>query len=391
MTAPLRLAFVTGSLVHGGAERHSITLVNRLAARGHECHAVYVKNDPSQLARLAAARGTVQCLEAARYLDAGAIRRFAARLSSLAPEAVVAANPYALMYATLANRLSRRPAPVLTTFHTTELQSRKEWLQMLAYRPLFWSAAAAVFVCERQRRHWLRRGVLSRRNEVIHNGVDTAHFAAAPLPDAAARAASGFGERDFVIGLAAVLRPEKNPVQLVEALAALRAHGLPARALFIGDGPLRGEVEQAARARGVSDSIRITGLVQDTRPWVAACDATTLCSRAVETFSLAALESMAMARPVVHADLGGAAEMIVPGENGFLFPPGDTRALVARLLPFADRALARRMGLAARRIVEKHFSEAAMVTRYERTLSEISRPERGAAVRIDTQQRGESP
>ena len=41
----MRILFVTGSLVHGGAERHSITLANRLAERGHECSAVYVKHD----------------------------------------------------------------------------------------------------------------------------------------------------------------------------------------------------------------------------------------------------------------------------------------------------------------------------------------------------------
>ena len=57
----MRALFLTASLVHGGAERHSITLANRLAERGHECHAVYIKDDPSQLERL---RGTasVRCL-----------------------------------------------------------------------------------------------------------------------------------------------------------------------------------------------------------------------------------------------------------------------------------------------------------------------------------------
>ena len=53
----MRLAFLTGSLVHGGAERQAITLANRLAERGHECHAIYVKNDPSQLGRLRRKKG----------------------------------------------------------------------------------------------------------------------------------------------------------------------------------------------------------------------------------------------------------------------------------------------------------------------------------------------
>ena len=44
----MKLLFITGSLVHGGAERHAITLANRLAERGHDCHFAYVKDDPSQ-------------------------------------------------------------------------------------------------------------------------------------------------------------------------------------------------------------------------------------------------------------------------------------------------------------------------------------------------------
>jgi len=106
------------------------------------------------------------------------------------------------------------------------------------------------------------------------------------------------------------------------------------------------------------------------RPFVTAADVMVLCSIAVETFSLAALEAMAMGKPVVHAELGGAAEMIVPGDNGLLFPVGDTAALVAALARLADRALAARMGRRARELAESMFSEAVMVDRYEQLLRE---------------------
>ena len=69
-----------------------------------------------------------------------------------------------------------------------------------------------------------------------------------------------------------------------------------------------------------------------------ACDAIALCSF-TETFSLAAMEAMALGRPVVHSDVGGASEMIVSGCNGFLFPVGDTGALVDKLAILADRAI----------------------------------------------------
>ena len=48
----MRLLFITGSLTHGGAERHTITLLNRLAQRGHDCHAAYVQDNATQLERL---------------------------------------------------------------------------------------------------------------------------------------------------------------------------------------------------------------------------------------------------------------------------------------------------------------------------------------------------
>ena len=368
-----RALFVTGSLSHGGAERHSIALMNRLAERRHECHAVYVKSAADQLERIRLrGSGTVQSLDATRYVDWAALQRFATHLRDLEPAAIVAANPYALMYAAGAMRLAGRRVPLIVTFHSTRLLGLKEHLQMAAYRPLFWGADCTVFVCESQRRYWRRRGVLSRRNEVIHNGVDTQVFSSAQVGGAGERmrAALGLRDADYVIGLAAVLRPEKNPLQLVEAIALLRARGIPAKALMIGDGPLRAAIEGRARERGIADDILISGFQQDVRPHIAACDVMALCSF-TEAFSLAALEAMAMGKPVVHSEVGGAAEMIRAGHNGALFPAGDTAAFAHALEALADRSSSRYMGMNARRTVEALFSEGTMVDRYEKLLLEL--------------------
>lgn len=361
----MRIAFITGSLVHGGAERQAITLANRMAERGHDCHAVYVKNDPSQLSRLNLPdHSTVRCLHAARYLDFSALSHLHALLERLAPDVVLATNPYAHLYASLA----RVGAPIAVTLHSTYMRTTKEQLQMLAYRPAFWSAACAIFVCEKQRRHWLRRGLFGRRNRVIYNGVDLEHWS--PVNATPLRRVLGFAQDDYVIGLSAVLRPEKNPTQLVEAVARLLQRGIPARALFIGDGPERGAVEQKARSLNVADRVVISGFQQDVRPFLSACDVVTLTSF-TEAFSLAAIEAMALGRPVVHAEVGGAAEMIQPGHDGWLFPVNDTATLVERLSALADPVARSRMGENARATVEQRFSERAMVERYEETLSEI--------------------
>jgi glycosyltransferase involved in cell wall biosynthesis len=372
----LRIIWVTGSLCYGGAERHSIALMNRLAERGHECHAVYIKNTGDQLGRIRLrGDGTVHCLDAARYFDRRALTDFTAHISRVRPSVVVAANPYALMYSWLALRRSGARVPLVVTFHTSLLPSAKLWVQMLYYRPFFWLADCLVFICKAQRLRWLRRGVFSRRNELIYNGVDTEEFSDRWTPEErrSLRSALGFSDADLVVGISALLRPEKNHVQLVDAVAMLRKKGIPARALMVGDGVMRPAIEALARSLDLEGDVVITGLQPDVRPYVAACDVAVLCSDAVETFSLAALEAMALGRPVVHSDIGGAAEMIRPGENGFLFPVGNTEALVDRLTRLSDRADRERMGRKARETVETRFSERAMVDRYERLLLDLCR------------------
>ena len=362
----MRLVIVTGSLVHGGAERQAITLANCLAERGHDCHLIYVKNDPSQLGRLhLPPSATVRCLHAKRYFDLGALSHLHALLERLDPQALLASNAYALLYASLANT----GAPLMVTLHSTYLRTLKEQLQMAAYRPLFWRSACTVFVCERQKRHWLARGVFGRRNEVIYNGVDLEHWQ--PVDATALRRALGFAPSDYVIGLSAVLRPEKNPAQLIEAVARLRAIGLPARALYIGDGPERARVEARARALGVADRFVISGFQEDVRPFLSACDVLTLTSF-TEAFSLAAVEAMALGRPVVHPEVGGAAEMIHSGQDGWLFPVADTATLVERLTRLADPVARTRMGENARATVAARFSERSMVERYEQVLAELA-------------------
>jgi glycosyltransferase involved in cell wall biosynthesis len=365
--------FVTGSLSHGGAERHAVALMNRLAERRHQCHAVYIKNTGQLLDSIRLLDGgSARCLDAARYLDIRAVGDFAEHISRIRPSAIVAANAYALMYSWLALRLSRLRVPLVVTYHSNRLLGAKEQIQMMLYRLFFWTADCAVFVCSKQRRYWKLRSVYSRKNEVIYNGVDAEEFCDKWSQEErrALRIALGFPDTDYVIGISAMLRPEKNHVQLVEAIARLRNRGIPARALIIGEGEMRAAIEARARSLEVAGDVVIAGLQHDVRPYIAACDAMVLCSF-TEAFSLAALEAMALGRPVVHSDVGGAAEMIVPGRNGFLFPVGDTTAFVDKLAILADRAISRRMGQEARARVASLFSEKTMVDRYEQLLLQL--------------------
>ncbi len=370
----LRIMFVTGSLAHGGAERHSITLMNQLALRGHECHAVYLKPEDSQRDRIELrGKGSLHGLAANGYLDRRGLADFAAHLTRVRPEVIVAANAHALLYATLARMIAGLRMPLLVTYHSTCLLGMKEQFRMLAERFFFMAADCLVFVCENQRRYWRKRLVFARRTEVIHNGVDPRRLTSADFSSAewVIRRQWQIAPTDYVIGMIAVLRPEKNHLQLLDAIVALRRQGIPARALMVGDGPMRAAIEQRACQLGISQQVSITGLQEDVRPYIAACNVITLCS-ITEAFSLAAIEAMAMRRPVIHSEVGGAAEMIVPDHNGLLFPVGNTAALVKALVTLANPVEAKRMGENARAIVEQHFTEETMINRYEEILRSLS-------------------
>ncbi len=365
--------FVTSSLAHGGAERHTITLANRLAQRGHECHFVFVKNRTAQRSRIRlGARGSIHSLDARRYLDPRALLRFARTIRAVGPTVIVAANEYALLYSSIARWLSGTGAALAVTYHAADALGVKERLKMVAYRPLFWMADCAIFVCEYQRQRWSKQGVAARRNEVIHNGVDTSEFAdqALPAARATARRELGFADSEYVVGITAALRPEKNHNQLVEAIARLRVLGMQARAVLIGDGPMRPRIEAHSRRLGVAEHVKITGFESDVRPYVLACDTMALCS-VTEALSLAAIEAMALGKPVVHSDVGGVGELIDSGSNGFLFRVNDTDGFVHSLALLADRSLRERIGARARATVEQSFAEGSMVDHYEQLFRDL--------------------
>jgi glycosyltransferase involved in cell wall biosynthesis len=113
-------------------------------------------------------------------------------------------------------------------------------------------------------------------------------------------------------------------------------------------------------------------MVADVRPALAACDLVAVAS-ATETFSIAALEAMAVGRALVMSDVGGAREQVVPGRTGWLYVAGDRAALAQCLAEASDRRLLRDMGVAARERVVELFTLPRMLERYSEVVLADSR------------------
>jgi glycosyltransferase involved in cell wall biosynthesis len=371
-TARPGLLFIVNSLEVGGAEKQVVTLLNHLDSGHFRLHLAYLKPGDRLLKQLDTGKlDALTCCNVSRGVEPRAIRQLAGLIRAHGIDAVICTNMYSMLYGYLACSRTRPRPKLATVFHTTLLRNYKEKAQMLLYRQLFRRSDLLVYVSENQRDRWRDWGLRAAADAVVHNGIDVDHFSTERTPrHEHLRASLGLTEEDYVIGLCSGLRPEKAHGDLLHALAQLRGRGIPAKALLIGDGPERSHIESLTAELGLRGHVIITGLQEDVRPYIACCDVMTLVSH-TETFSLAALESMALGKPLVMSDIGGASEQVVHGQTGLLFEPHDIAALTEQLTALRSAALRTRMGAAAERRVRELFSLRTMTSGFTAQVSRL--------------------
>jgi len=170
------------------------------------------------------------------------------------------------------------------------------------------------------------------------------------------------GDGNTLVIVVANLIPYKGLDYFVDAWRDVVRTVPGARAVIVGEGPARTELE--ARAADLSGSIRFIGSRHDVPELLQAADLV-VQSSLYEGFPNAILEAMAAGRAVVATAVGGTVEAVEPERTGILVSPRDSAALaaaIARVLTQPD--LARSYGLAGRKRVEAEFSVARMVGRY---------------------------
>ena len=373
---PRRVLIFAPGLPVGGAERHALDLRLRLSERGfHTDLLVHGRRLSDTMLEAPGSEGAV-LLRARGMSDPGGWLRTRRALRAMRPDVVFGVNQAPAIVTAVLRATGATSTRVACIFHTT-LMAPKDRSRLPLFRAALPALDALVYVSENQRRYWRDQGLRARRDPAIRNGVDLARFRPAEGDRTGAKAAAGVDPGGFVIGMLAALRVEKNHLMMVEAVARLRAQGLPACGLFVGDGPLRPAIEARAAELGVAGHVRLAGEQQDVRPFIAAFDVGALCSTGVETFSLAALELLATGVPMLMSDIGGASEIIEEGVNGFLFDPADLDGLVERLARTADPARLARMRAAARPSVER-FHVDRMTDAYAALIDDmLANPRRG--------------
>jgi glycosyltransferase involved in cell wall biosynthesis len=209
------------------------------------------------------------------------------------------------------------------------------------------------------KQYLVQQKVPENRIEVIHNSVPLADFH--PQPIGEAKRAFGFDPSVPRVGAFRRMDPEKGLDLAIRAWKTVAERYPNAKLMLVGEGKAAPQLKALAAQLGLTDHIEFPGFVPDAWRLMSACDVLLLPSLK-EAFGLAALEAMALARPVVVSDASGLAEIVENEKSGLVVPRGKVEPLAEAIIRLLDNPeFACRLGQGARRRVEERFDSSRQV------------------------------
>lgn len=201
------------------------------------------------------------------------------------------------------------------------------------------------------------------RGQVIYNGFDESRLIGCDgsgLPPANGKT---------TVVMVARMCPEKDWNSFLKAARLLAGATQDSwRFVAVGNGPIRGILEQEASDLVASGVVSFLDGGTEVLPIVSAADIGVLLSNtdvAAEGCSNAIMEYMACGLPVVCTRAGGNPELVIDGVTGHLIQPFGIRELAARLDSLGERpSAAQQMGEAGARRIRDEFSVERMVDNY---------------------------
>lgn len=246
------------------------------------------------------------------------------------------------------------PPPYTVALRSRDLYSRNVSEKFSSGRDrLITGAASIIAISDYNAEQAVRRFGLQVRPLVIHSSINTLRFTRTP----------GIEREAGAIVCVARLVEKKGLDLLLAAVYILASQGLSFHLKILGDGPLRGKLQQVIKQRKLEQYIELTGAVSYAQVhaeldrcamFVLPCKVANDGDRDMLPNSIK--EAMAMELPVVTCRTDGIEELIIDQQTGFLAEPNDPLSLAKKMawvLRYPDEAV--RMGSRARQHVVKSF------------------------------------
>ncbi len=255
----------------------------------------------------------------------------------------------------------KRYVPVITTLHGTDITlvgADRSYLPITRYGLQQSDGVTAVS-------KFLKQATIETFDfdeiEVIPNFICGLHYKRQPESPLRNELAPS-GEKLLVH--VSNFRPVKRPADCVEILAKVRAKGVNARLVMVGDGPERSATYYRAEQLNLNGNISFVGKQANIADYLGIADVFLLPSE-LESFGLAALEAQACEVPVIATRIGGIPEVVSEGETGYLSDIGDVSKMsedTLRLL--ADEDLRRAFGEKGRELAIQRYGSDKIIPQY---------------------------
>jgi glycosyltransferase involved in cell wall biosynthesis len=174
-------------------------------------------------------------------------------------------------------------------------------------------------------------GALRSRAEVVTYGVDVERVRSEGTARDAVRAELGIDQHALIVATVANLRPAKAYPDLLAAATIVLAALPDVRFVAVGQGPQEAEIRALHARLGLGDGFQLLGHRPDAIRIMGACDVFCLASL-YEGLPVALMEALVLGLPAVATDVGGIREVVEPGREAVLVPPGRPDALAGALV-----------------------------------------------------------
>ncbi|MFS0725644.1 glycosyltransferase [Paenibacillus sp. 1P07SE] len=271
---------------------------------------------------------------------------------------------------------------VITTFHGADITSYLQERGEHVYRELFRQGDLFLPISERWRAQLIKLGCPEERIMVHRMGIDSSRFAY--------RAPAQAEDEPLRLVTIARLVEKKGVAYAIRAAAALAAEGRAVEYTIIGDGPLRGELEQLVLSLEMGAQIRLVGpkdqqevLKLLRRSDLMVAPSVTAADGDQEGIPVVLMEAMAIGLPIVSTWHSGIPELVEDGASGYLVPERDADGLAHKLRLLMDnRHQWPEMSAHGREIVEQSYDIHRLNERLEDIfLQLLIQPEAGSEVR----------
>lgn len=362
---PVRIAYLIGHLRTGGTQKHLYELLRRLDRSRFAPRVYCLKRQGAMIEDLEGLGIQVDDLQIGASLsEPKSLLRligFARQLRKSRVSLLHCYLPRANFFGAIAGRLARVPAVLISK---RSLESQETLKQVFLCRIADAWADALLANSQEVWRHASEVGrCRPEKLRLVPNGIDIERYRKP--------CSNGFHDERPIVGTVLRLEPVKGPDVFVEAAGRIAAKMPQARFIVIGEGTLRQDLERRAASLGLENRIQFLGERDDVAEILPSFSVFLLPSM-VEGMSMALLEAMAAARPIVATRVGGNVDLIRDQETGLLVSPGDPDEMAAAVLRLLkDTGWAKRLGHAAQGTVVNHYSADGMVEKIERIYSDV--------------------